>query len=141
MTPPPYFLNVDLDIESATPLDALAADFGKRVSIMFAGRMNRRHCLYVEIRRGRGPDGIINAFCALVEGLPPNSRRLWNAARRKEFDIGFEARLSSHRANRFSIQASTLARVTKLGASVAVTFYQEDTPDATQPPETRPSVS
>ncbi len=135
--PPPYFLNVDLDIESAAPLGTLSRELGARVSVMFSGRMNGFHCLFVEMSSFRkGPDGIITAFCELIEELSPKCRRLWDAARRKEFDIGFESRLSSQRANRFTIRASTLRRLTKLGASVAVTFYPEDTaepPDCTEP--------
>jgi hypothetical protein len=138
--PPPYFLNVDLDIESTAPLGTLAAEFGERVSVMFSDRMNGHHCLFVEIRSIRnGPDGIINALCALIEGLSPKSRKLWDAARRKEFDIGFEARLSSQGANRFSIRASTLRRATKVGAGVAVTFYREDRAELDTPPNRRPT--
>jgi hypothetical protein len=125
--PAPNFLNVDLDIESTTPLHPLAREFGERVSIMYSGRMNGRHCLFVEIYcNHKTPEKTIHALSALIESLSPNGRRLWNAAKRKEFDIGFDARFSSHRANRFTIDAKTLRRVTELGASIAVTFYREE---------------
>jgi len=133
--PPPLFLNVDLDIESATPLRALADAFGERVFVLFSGRRNGRHALFVEITRARkGPDGIINAFCALIEGLPPENRKQWDAACRKEFDIGFEARFASQRANRFALRAGTLQRATRLGAGIAVTFYRNDVAEAPPPP-------
>ena len=124
---PPYFLNVDLDIESTVPLRSLAREFGKRVSIMYSGRINGRHCLFVEIAAiYKKPEETIRAFCALIESLSPRGRQLWGTARRREFDIGFETRLSSNRANRFSIDATTLRRVTELGASIAVTLYKEE---------------
>jgi hypothetical protein len=127
MASSPDFLNVDLDIESAAPLHSLEKELGKRVSVMFSGRMNGRHCLFIELAGCcKALDGTIQGLCELIEGLSPYGKRLWNAARRKEFDIGFEVRLSSHRANRFSIPPSTLQRVTRLGASVAVTMYRED---------------
>jgi hypothetical protein len=66
------------------------------------------------------------ALCALIESLSPKSRKLWDAAKRKQFDIGFDARFSSNRANRWTIDAKTLRHVTDLGASIAVTFYRED---------------
>jgi len=44
----------------------------------------------------------------------------------KEFDSAFEAGLSSQRANRFKVRPSTLRRVAKLEAGLAVTFYRED---------------
>ena len=124
---PPYFLNVDLDIESTVPLRSLAREFGNRVSIMYSGRMNGRYCLFVEIAAMyKTPDKTIHALCALIESLSPKGRRLWNTAKRREFDVGFETRLSSNRANRCSIDAATLRRATELGASVAVTLYRDD---------------
>jgi hypothetical protein len=123
----PYFLNVDLDIESTVSLRSLARKFGERVSIMYSGRMDSQHCLFVEIASiHKTPEKTIHALCALVESLSPKGRKLWNAAKRKEFDIGFDARFSSHRANRFTIDTKTLRRVTELGASIAVTLYREE---------------
>lgn len=123
----PHFCNVDLDIESASPLRSLARELGDRVSVMFSGRMNGRHCLFVEIAgAGRSQDSIINAFCTLIEGLSPKGGQVWDEAARKEFDCGYEARLSSARANRLTIRPGILRRVAKLGAGVAVTIYREE---------------
>jgi hypothetical protein len=125
--PAPNFLIVDLDIESTVSLRSLAREFGDRVSIMYSGRMNGCHCLFVEIASmHKTPEKTIHALCALIESLSPKSRKLWDAAKRKEFDIGFDARFSSHRANRFTLDTKTLRGVTELGASIAVTFYRED---------------
>jgi len=125
--PSPYFLNVDLEIEAMVPLRSLTREFGERVSVMYSGRMNGRHCLCVAIYgMHKTPEKTIHAFCALIESLSPTGRRLWNAAKRKEFDIGFEIQLSSNRANRFSLDAKTLRRVTDLGASFAVTLYKQE---------------
>jgi hypothetical protein len=128
---PPFFLNVDLEIESNSPLRSLTREFGKRVSVMFSGRVEGRHCLFVEIAdTDRSLDGIIRAFCALIEGLSLESKRVWEAAHRKEFDIGYEARLSSQRANHFKVHPSTVRRMAKVGASLAVTFYREEKSDS-----------
>ena len=124
---PPYFLNVDLDIESKSSLRFLAREFGERVMVMYSGRMNGQHCLFVEISGDyKSLESIVNAFCALIEGLSADSKGVWDMAHRKEFDIGFEARLSSQHANRFKIRPSTLRRVAKLGAGLAVTLYRGD---------------
>jgi len=105
----PYFLNVDWDIESTVPLRSLVREFGERVSIMYSGRINGRHCLFVEIYcTHKTPEKTIHALCALIESLSPKARKLWDVAKRKEFDIGFDAHFSSHRANRFTIDAKTL---------------------------------
>ena len=127
MDPRPDFLNVDLNIESTFPLRSLEKEFGKRACVLFSERLNGRHCLRVEIAAlHKSLEGTLGALCALIEGLSPEGRRLWDAAGRREFDIGLEARFSSHRANRFSIRPSTLRRIGNLRANVAVTFYRED---------------
>jgi|ERR1039458_4510271 hypothetical protein len=123
----PDFLNVDLDIESKSPLHALAREFGDRVSVMFSGRMKGRHCLYLETAGAdSSQDATLNALCALVEGLSLGGRRVWDAADKREFDLGYEARLSSERANRFRIRPDTLRRIVGLGATLAMTIYRED---------------
>ena len=128
---PPYFLNVDLDIESTSSLRSLVREFGQRASVMFSGRMNGRYCLFIESAGSdRHQDGTLRALCALIEGLSPPSRQVWDAAHRKEFDLGYESRLSSQRANRFRILPATLRRVAELGASVAVTLYSESRGEA-----------
>ena len=127
MDPSPNFLNVDLEIESASPLRSLETELGKRVSVMFSGPMNGRYFLSMETATVyKTFDGTIHGFCALIEGLSPHGKRLWNAARTKKFDIGFAVRLSSHRANRFAISTKTLRRVNKLGAGIAFTLYREE---------------
>lgn len=124
---PPHFLNVDLDIESERPLRSLACELGNRVCVMFSGRMRDRHCLYLETGRAeKSQDATINALCALIEGLSTSGKRVWDAAERREFDIGYESRLSSQRAHRFRIRPNTLRRVAMLGASVAVTLYRQE---------------
>jgi hypothetical protein len=123
----PDFLNVDLDIESKSPLDSVAQEFGDRVVVTFSGRMKGCHCLYLEsAKTGRSQDAVLNALCLLVERLSESSRRVWDRANKKEFDLAYETRLSSERANRFNIRSETLRRITDLGATVAVTIYPED---------------
>jgi len=93
----PYFRNVDLEIESTAPLDALARELGSRVSVLFSQRVKKRYCLFLEIAgNDRGQDTTINSLCALVEELSPAGKRLWDGARRRDFDIGYEARWWLH---------------------------------------------
>ena len=77
--PPPAFRNVDLEIESATPLDAIVAEWGENVVVLYSGPgrlgpgpalKSRRHLLTLETApEYKDPDRAIHAFCALVEGL------------------------------------------------------------------------
>ena len=124
----PHFLNVDLDIESTSKLDSLAAVMGKRVIVLHSGPVpkTKRHLLALESSRWhlRNPDAAIQALCSVVESLSPASRRLWQKAW-KEFDVGYEFR-PSERALRFSLRPDTIARVAALGANLTVTCYRGD---------------
>ena len=119
------FLNVDLDIASATKLDALAAAMGRRVIVLHSGRVSKtkRHLLILEGSGEHGsPDATIHALCKVVQGLSPTARRIWDAAR-KEFNVGYELR-SSERYSFFSLRPDTLERIARLGAKLVVTYYR-----------------
>jgi hypothetical protein len=120
----PYFLNVDLEIQSASKLDSLAAAMGRRVHVLHCGPgSKRRYLLAVETSRQlKGPDATIHALCRMIERLPPAARRIWNGAI-KEFDVGYELR-PSERFSRFALRPDTLQRIAGLGASLAVTYYR-----------------
>jgi hypothetical protein len=124
---PPYFLNVDLEIESKSSLVSLARELGDRVFVLFSGRIAGRNCLFVEVKEiNLRQDSTINKLCALIEQLSPTGKRAWKAAHRREFDIGYEVRLGSDRANHFRIHPRTLVRVANLGAGLAVTLYRQE---------------
>ncbi len=121
----PYFLNVDLEIESASSLAPLARAMGKRVVVLHSGpAANTKHHLLVleSSRQHRGPDAAIHALCAAVESLSPAGRRVWDAAR-KEFDVGYDLR-PSERSSRFTLRSDTLKRLANLGATLAVSYYR-----------------
>ncbi len=124
----PHFLNVDLEIWSASKLDALMAEMGERVSVHHYGPAPKRHLLAVaNARHYKNPDSAIHALCELIESLSPAGRRLW-AASRKAFDVGYSL-CPSERASHFSLRLDTLARGSGLGASLAVTYYRGDADD------------
>jgi hypothetical protein len=126
-----HFLNVDLEIESASKLDSLASAMGERVIVLHSGvgSKPKRHLLAVESARFlKNPDAAIHALCSVVESLPPAARRAWQAAH-KEFDVGYELR-PSERSSRFSLRPDTLKRVARLGGTLTVTYYRRDANDA-----------
>ncbi len=127
----PHFLNVDLEIESASKLDLLAAEMGKRVVVLHSGPTSkaRRHLLVLESSRSyKTPDTAIHALCGVIESLSPAARRIWTAAR-KQFDVGYELR-PSERSSCFTLRPDTLERIANLGARLAVTYYRGETDDA-----------
>jgi len=64
----------------------------------------------------------ISRFCAFIENLPPNARRLWDQCCSRVFDIGYESG-DSPRCFRSILHPETVARVASLGAAIMVTIY------------------
>jgi hypothetical protein len=121
----PWFMNVDLEIDSKSNLDSLALEMRKRVTVLHSGPMggSKRQLLALETARHyKGPDATIHAFCSVIEKLSPASHRIWKAAR-KVFDIGYELR-PGERLSRFGLRTDTLQRIAKLGATLAVSYYR-----------------
>jgi hypothetical protein len=121
----PWFMNVDLEIDSISNLDSLALEMGKRVTVLYSGAMGnlKRQLLALETARHyKGPDATIQAFCAVIEKLSPASLRTWKAAR-KVFDVGYELR-PGERLSRFGLRTDTLQRIATLGATLAVSYYR-----------------
>jgi hypothetical protein len=128
-----HFLNVDLDIESREPLDALAAAFGKRVSVRFLGSIGpRKYAAYVSLSRSddKTADALTRELCALVKRLPKPARGLWDRARSRRFDVGIEAGDRPH-SHAVHLEPRTVALVASVGGSIVITTYAPyETPTA-----------
>jgi hypothetical protein len=120
------FLNVDLEIEAATPLGLLKTEMGSAVFVLYSGISGRpkRHHLNLESSRfRRNPDAVIHSLCGVVEHLSPAARRVWDAAARKEFNVGYDLR-PTETYSTCALRTGTLRRIADLGATLAVTYYQ-----------------
>jgi hypothetical protein len=136
----PCFLNVDLDIISRSKLDPLATAMGKRVIVLHSGPTKKQHLLVLESSRShKGPDATIHAFCAIIESLPPEARRVWTAAK-KVFNVGYELRFAE-RSLSFTLRPDTLQRLSALGATLTVTCYYFGDPKLVSPQGATPKVS
>jgi hypothetical protein len=136
----PEFLNVDLELESNTSLDGIAQVFGDRVHVLHNGSHGDiPHLLALEIYAGddRDPESIIEAFCDLIEVLPPKGKAGWKKCSVRRFDIGIES--GTGVAKRFGalclgLSAKTLKRVAELNTEIVITVYPP------RPPETKPAA-
>lgn len=124
------FLNVDLDIRSGAPLDDLVNAFGRRVVILYVGREGRQYGAHLELAVSpAGADRTIQRFVTLVADLPRSARRLWQAARTREFNVGVQAGSGPH-AFGLRLRPATLQSAAKIGAHIAFTVYA---PGSTKP--------
>lgn len=119
-----HFLNVDREIESREPLDALVAAFGKRVFVHHVGSIGpRKYGAYVSCASyGQTADKLTRQLCALVARLPKPARRLWDRTRSRRFDVGIEAG-HTPRSHAVHLEPRTVALVASVGGSIVITTY------------------
>lgn len=119
------FLNVDLDIESHQNLQPMVEDFGDDALNLYCGDHHTHYLARFEAPCDADADTIIAYFCNLVEALDDESKKLWDTAFVKVFDIGYESGLGQN-SYTSEIRAETIQEVAALGASLRVTIYPPD---------------
>ncbi len=124
---PAGFLNVDLEIASFSSLDSLAEEMGKAVLVLHSGPgVARERLLCLESSHWPNtPDAAVRELCRAVERLSPVVRRVWERARRREFNVGYELR-TGLRSVQVALEPETVKRIVVLGATVAFTCYRAD---------------
>lgn len=123
MTEPTHFLNVDLEIYSKSNLEPLVSALGKKVLVLFLGRVKRKYGARLEVaKHTKNADSTIRAFCTLIESLPRAERRLWNEAKVRDFSIGVQAG-GEPSASDFAIAVETLQATVDVGARIVLTIY------------------
>jgi hypothetical protein len=123
-----HFLNVDLDISSGRDLQALVAALGKKVIVLYIGRIRRTHHAHLALANmSKTADATIRRFCALIEALPKVERDLWNTAKARDFNVGVQAGTQPY-SSEFPLAAETLKAAYDLGARIAFTVYAPGEP-------------
>jgi hypothetical protein len=118
------FLNVDLDVYSRSDLQPLVSGFGDKVFALYVGRERGTYSANLELA-GYEPsaDSTIRTFCELVRALPKTERAMWNAAKRREFNVGLQAGLEPLTCDEFRIETQTLKAVAELGGVIVLSVY------------------
>lgn len=123
---PAGFLNVDLDVGSSSPLKSLVDEMGRAVVVLYSGRIRGKHFLVLEtFFEADTPDDTVRHLCEAVERLSARGRRVWDRARRKEFNVGYDLR-TGVRAVEVALLPETVKRIAALGGSIAFTCYRDD---------------
>lgn len=131
-------MNVDLDIVSSVPLDGLVEAMGEDVFVLYMGGKGRKHVAHVELASsymGTTADRTITGLVALVRRLPPRYRRIWRAAKSRDFNVGIEAGLEPH-SYELRLDRRTVDAVANVQGNLVVTVYA---PDLNRPPVSRVS--
>jgi len=119
----PKFLNVDLEVEGRGDLEPLVVALARGAIHLSNYRLRGRHHVRFELNRSpKDANQGIRGFAKLLRRLPPPARRLWKAARRRDFDIGIEApRRSDCAILELSSEAVQLA--SSVGGRIVFTVY------------------
>jgi hypothetical protein len=127
-----HFLNVDLDIYSRSDLQPLVDAFGKKVVVLYVGRIRRTYRAALEVGRiTKDADDTIRAFCELIRALPRPAKRIWNSAKTRDFNIGLQSADEPH-SKEFPLSADTLMQAARVGARIVITVYAPDRPVVTR---------
>jgi hypothetical protein len=118
------FITVDLEILSKRDLkplvDALAGD----VSVSYLGKeynLNKAYFGWVGPRFKSPDDGVLR-YCKLIRKLDVKARELWNSAKSRSFDVGFQ---SPARETYYwsAIGTKAVRAAAELSAQIAITIY------------------
>lgn len=122
---PPGFLNVDLEIESSSPLSPLEHELSDSTITLYSGPgPKKRHLLCLECALWpENPDQAISLLCEAIEKLSTRGHKSWERAKKKQFDIGFEMIPKTPMA-RAILNPDSIARIVGLNATIAFTCYQ-----------------
>ncbi len=117
------FLNVDLDLKSDGPLDAIVEAFGDQAVVLRHDRVGQR---FIASFQGAGmvpnANSTLDALCDLVQALPPPARAVWDACHRRVLDIAIQSGPTPDRFHAV-IDAATVRRAGELGCAIVVTVY------------------
>jgi hypothetical protein len=120
-----HFLNVDLDIHSRTNLQPLVTAMGKKVHVLFVGRIKRTYQAHLELwdsGLSQSADSIICGFCALIRKLPKAAVKLWIGAKVRDFNVGVQAAMQPH-SHEIALELETIRAAAEVNARIVLTVY------------------
>ena len=115
------FLNIDLDIESEQDITPLVEFWGDELVVFRLEVENGVWFGSFETSENT-VDDIIEKYCQLVSDLSPELKNIWDGARKRVFDIGFNAGYAP-RMYQFSLAKEAISKLSNIGGSIAVSIY------------------
>jgi hypothetical protein len=127
------FLNVDVDVLSATQLEPLVAALGRKVAVHYVGREGRHYGAHFSLYNPGTPDRAVRTLTALIGRFPKPARSCWNRARQRVFNIGVQSGVEP-RSHETLISVAAVEAISRVGGSLTVTIYAADIAAASAPP-------
>jgi hypothetical protein len=114
------YLNVDLEVWSRMNLEPLVQAFGA-VNLHHGLISGRWHASF-EVEPEADAETALAALIQRVRGLDPVARSRWDAAERRESNIGIQAG-EGPEAFELPLSSETLAALAQLGGRLVITVY------------------
>ena len=118
-----HFLNVDLEVKSRSNLQPLIDSINESKlahelsSFCFGGLYHAGFEVSSYVKK---IDPIIRIFARIIGERPPEPRRLWDRAVRRDLNIGIQSGL---KGETYSIDADIVALAAKINAQIVITLY------------------
>ncbi len=118
------FMNVALEIFSRSDLTPIADAFGSKVTVFYLGKEFGlfKAYFYPGWQQSNTPETGILRYCKLIEKLPMKERKLWDSAKSRSFDLGFEG----PKKDRYywgAVSQEAIRAAAEVGAQIAITIY------------------
>ena len=108
---------------------------GDEAFVLFVGGGRRKYEAHVELAASHmamSADDTIVALIRLIRRLPRLQRKIWDSARRREFNVGIEAGLEPH-GFELRLQQRTLEAIADVRGALVITVYAPDVRQAVTP--------
>ncbi len=119
-------MNVDLEIVSSSKLDAIETSVSDLAHPVYCGPAGKKGTYLLALEGNKYPknaDAGVLALCAAIDRLSNKERLLWDRARSRRFDVGYEL-IPGAKNVAVALAVDTLRRIVELKAEVAFTCYR-----------------
>jgi hypothetical protein len=119
------FLNVDLDLTFAVDIEPVVRELGDQVMTLNRTETFASFELANAFPGPCSPDEAIAGFAALVRGLSPQARAVWDRCARRTMNVGVDGPTDRH-ALMFGVSPMSIATLLELGADLVFTVYRPE---------------
>ena len=96
---------------------------GEKVDVLHIGRHKRTYSAHLELGSySKSADSTIRGFCALIRTLPKAARKMWNAAKVRDFNIGVQAVMQPYWYE-IALAPETAKAASEVNARIVLTVY------------------